>query len=80
LSRARANGIVIANSNSEEECPVQSVELRQPGSRPPQKLSFECSVCTYGIVRRSPPEICPMCRSSDTWVHVPSRPFSRDTS
>ena len=59
--------------------------VRLPPSRPQrprplQKLTFECSVCTYGIVRPAPPEVCPMCRSSGMWVHAPWRPFSRGTA
>ena len=62
---------------------MQLVELpptRPPGPQPLQKLSFECSVCTYGIVRQAPPDLCPMCQSRGTWVHAPWRPFSLGTA
>jgi hypothetical protein len=49
----------------------------RPGEPPTQKLTFECAVCAYGVVRRTPPERCPMCHSEDAWTHRPWRPFSR---
>jgi rubrerythrin len=42
----------------------------------PRKLSLECSLCGYGIVRAAPPERCPMCQAGARWVHTPWRPFT----
>lgn len=41
-----------------------------------QKHNLECTVCRYGIVRRVPPERCPMCQSRAAWAHSAWRPFS----
>jgi len=46
-------------------------------SRPLQKLSFECSVCGYGVTQTTPPAHCVMCHSEDAWTHAPWRPYAR---
>jgi len=40
-------------------------------------VSLVCSVCGYGIVRPVPPGHCPMCGTSDGWVHSLWHPFGR---
>jgi hypothetical protein len=37
-----------------------------------QRGSLVCSVCGYGIARKTSPGPCPMCRAEDSWVS-PSR-------
>lgn len=34
---------------------------------PPRDLDLECAECGYGVVRREPPERCPMCQSVGSW-------------
>jgi hypothetical protein len=42
-----------------------SVEIAdQFEERKPEKLELTCGTCGYGIVVRSEPPVCPMCRSS----------------
>ena len=38
-----------------------------------ERTTLICSACGYGIVRPTPPESCPMCRTTDAWSH-PRRP------
>jgi len=45
--------------------------------RPLQKLSFECSVCGYGVMQTTPPAHCVRCHSEDAWTHAPWRPYAR---
>jgi rubrerythrin len=37
-----------------------------------RKLDLCCSACGYGIVRRTPPERCPMCGGTETWDERPA--------
>jgi len=39
--------------------------------------SLVCSACGYGIVRRVPPELCPMCGEHDGWALSSWQPFGR---
>jgi CheY-like chemotaxis protein len=34
----------------------------------PQRQTFVCGACGYGIVRATPPGRCPMCRAEHAWV------------
>jgi CheY-like chemotaxis protein/rubredoxin len=38
-----------------------------------RKVDLFCSVCGYGIVRRTPPERCPMCGENSGWSESPGR-------
>lgn len=43
-------------------------------TRSHRKLDAVCETCGYGIVRRSLPRRCPMCRRESSWRHNDARP------
>jgi CheY-like chemotaxis protein len=40
---------------------------------PGEKLAFACRTCGYGVARSAPPDRCPMCHGTDTWIPTPLR-------
>lgn len=50
-------------------------DLRTSPSSSPAR-QYHCSACGYGVIRKTPPEVCPMCRGS-VW-ECTVRPFRGD--
>ena len=53
------------------EEPVASVSALE------RRRDLTCSLCGYGIVRRKPPERCPMCHVDPAWTESRSRPAQK---
>ena len=87
--RARAGGLGLPLFDKIElERLIEWVD-RQPGSRSSEaslkvatlarRVELHCSRCGYGIVSRTPPAHCPMCRTRASWAE-PSQGVSQSAA